>query len=151
MVRPLMDIGCPCDLTPEYTWSALAVKSLKTRPAVQHPEYSARCLGACLLAGLPRHNTLYRYGLKATHPRGMDKMDDILALLRPEEVADALRFVEVWEKAGYMSPEKAAEWRRRIEASQRFLTVSGRPSKRISAPLLARQRLRSYRLLPLFG
>jgi len=41
-------------------------------------------------------------------------MDGILALLRPEEVADALRFVEVWEKAGNMSPEErgvaAADW-----------------------------------------
>ena len=33
----------------------------------------------------------------------MDKMDDILAMLTPEEFADALRFVEVWEK-GVESP-----------------------------------------------
>ena len=34
---------------------------------------------------------------KPMYPWGMDKMDGILA--------DALRFVEVWEKVGHMSPE----------------------------------------------
>ena len=37
-----------------------------------------------------------------------------------EEVRDALRFVEVWEKAGHMSPEEAGELRQRIEAWARF-------------------------------
>ncbi len=37
---------------------------------------------------------------------GMDKMDGILALLTPDEVGDALHFVEVWQKAGHMSPEE---------------------------------------------
>ena len=31
-----------------------------------------------------------RYGLKPMYPWGMDKVDDILALMKPEEVADAL-------------------------------------------------------------
>ena len=31
-------------------------------------------------------NPLSRYGLKPMHPWGMDKMDDIVALLTPEEV-----------------------------------------------------------------
>ena len=57
------------------------------------------------------------------YPWGMDKVDGILELLTPEEIADALRFVEVWEKADHMSPEEANEWRRRILARQAFLAV----------------------------
>ena len=34
---------------------------------------------------------------------GMNKMHDILELLTPEEIADAVRFVEVWEE-GVQSP-----------------------------------------------
>ena len=42
---------------------------------------------------------------------GMDttRMDTTLDLLTPEEFADALRFVEVWEKAGHMTQEEAQE------------------------------------------
>ena len=54
------------------------------------------------------------------YPWGMDKMDAILALLKPEEVADALRFVEACEQAGHMSPGEAEVWRSRIEAWARF-------------------------------
>ena len=67
--------------------------------------------------------TFPRYGLKPMYPWGMDKMDATLDLLTPEEIADSLRFVEVWEKAGHMSPEEANEWRTRIEAWQRFLNL----------------------------
>ena len=44
-------------------------------------------------------------------------------------MADALRFVEVWEMAGHLSREEVDEWRRRIEAWVRFgvgdLVVNG--------------------------
>ena len=74
----------------------------------------------CLLARVTCSQLAFSYGLKPTHPWGMDKMDEILALLTPEEVTDALRFVEVWQKAGQMSPEEAEEWRRWIAGWERF-------------------------------
>ena len=40
-------------------------------------------------------------------------MDDILELLTPEEIPDALRFVDVMERAGHMDAQEAEEWRRR--------------------------------------
>ena len=46
-------------------------------------------------------------------------MDGVLEFLTPEEIADALRFVEVWEKAGHMAQEETEEWRRWIEAWRR--------------------------------
>jgi len=39
---------------------------------------------------------------------------------RSVKLTDALRFVEVSEKAGHMSPEEAEEWRTKIEAWVRF-------------------------------
>jgi len=63
----------------------------------------------------------------------MDKMDDILELT-PEETADALRFVEIREKAGHMSPEEVQEWRRRIEAWERSRCGPGHQSRRFNLP-----------------
>ena len=57
---------------------------------------------------------------KPTYPWGMDKMDGVLALVMPEEIADALRFVDVWKKAGHMSVEESARWREKIQAWERF-------------------------------
>ena len=48
------------------------------------------------------------------------KIDATLDVLTPEELADAPRFVEVWERAGYMSPIEAAAWRERIAIWRRF-------------------------------
>ena len=58
---------------------------------------------------------------------GPAEMNATLALLTPDEVDDALRFVEVCERGG--TPiEEADEWRRRILAWQAFLGVEeGRP------------------------
>jgi hypothetical protein len=41
-------------------------------------------------------------------------------LLTPEELAEAHRFVEVWERAGYMSTREATAWRERIAIWRRF-------------------------------
>jgi len=43
--------------------------------------------------------------------------------------ADAHRFVEVWERAGYMSGDEAAAWRERIAVWRRF-----RPGRRDQPP-----------------
>ena len=48
------------------------------------------------------------------------KIDATLDLLTAEELSDAPRFVEVWERAGYMDPAEAAAWRERIAIWQRF-------------------------------
>jgi len=50
----------------------------------------------------------------------MDNFAATLALLRPEEIPDALYFVDLMERAGHMDAEEAAEWRRRIQAWCRF-------------------------------
>ena len=47
-------------------------------------------------------------------------IDATLDLLTPEELADAPRFVEVWERAGYMSTKEAAAGRERIAIWRRF-------------------------------
>jgi len=97
-------------------------------PAAMHARISANktepcseCFRLRLLARLssPATHPL-RYDLEPMYPCGMDKMDDVLALLTPDELPDGLWFVEVWEKAGHMSQEGAHEWRTRIEAWARF-------------------------------
>jgi hypothetical protein len=45
--------------------------------------------------------------------------------MTPEEVHDALRFVEICERGGGTPPEEADEWRRRILAWQGFLGLEG--------------------------
>ena len=62
------------------------------------------------------------------------KMNAILALLTPDEIEDALRFVEICERGGGTPTEEADEWRRRVLAWQGFLgldsttgTPDGRP------------------------
>ena len=52
-----------------------------------------------------------------------------------EELADAHRFVEVWERAGYMSPGEAAAWRERIATWRRFRRQR-QPPKQMIDPLL---------------
>ena len=53
----------------------------------------------------------------------MHGKDAILALMQPDEVPDALRFVAVLERGGRMGLEEADEWRRRILARQAFLEL----------------------------
>jgi len=53
-------------------------------------------------------------------------IDNILSLLTPAEVAEALRFVDAWERWGTLSAEEADEWRRRIVAKHRFQALDER-------------------------
>ena len=53
------------------------------------------------------------------------KMNATLALLTPEEIEDALRFVEICERGGGTPPEETDGWRRRILAWPRFFEVEG--------------------------
>jgi hypothetical protein len=53
------------------------------------------------------------------------KMNATLALMTPDEIEDALRFVEICERGGGASIEEADEWRRRILAWQAFLGLEG--------------------------
>ncbi|RLA52831.1 MAG: hypothetical protein DRQ65_06610 [Gammaproteobacteria bacterium] len=52
-----------------------------------------------------------------------DRMNAILALLTPDEIEDALFFVEICERGGGTPPEEADEWRRRILAWRAFLRL----------------------------
>ena len=52
------------------------------------------------------------------------KMDEILDLLSLNEVADALRFVEVMERGRHMSVAEVDEWRRRIVPCSRTLNAA---------------------------
>ena len=50
----------------------------------------------------------------------MDKYAAVLELMTPEEVGDALWFVDVMERPAPIDAEEADEWRRRIGARSRF-------------------------------
>ena len=50
----------------------------------------------------------------------MDKYSAVLKLMTPDEVSDALWFVDAMERAGPMDAEEADEWRRRIVAKRRI-------------------------------
>jgi hypothetical protein len=41
-------------------------------------------------------------------------MERVLAGIRPEEVRDFQGMLALWERAGWINQEEAAEWRRRI-------------------------------------
>ncbi len=56
------------------------------------------------------------------------RMNAVLAEMTPEEIGQALWYVEVFEKVG-MSRQEADEWRRRIVAWQRFLALG--PARRL--------------------
>jgi len=43
-------------------------------------------------------------------------IDNVLSIMTPDEVADAVRFVDAWERCGTLSAAEASEWRRRIRA-----------------------------------
>ena len=60
------------------------------------------------------------YTPRMTDPSRMDK---VLDLLTPDEVADALHFVAVCERGQHMNQAEADEWRRRIGAWQTFLEM----------------------------
>jgi hypothetical protein len=57
------------------------------------------------------------------------RADSTLDLLTPDELAEAHRFVEVWERTGYMGPAEASAWRERIAIWQRFRV--GRQAKSV--------------------
>ena len=62
----------------------------------------------------------------------MDKYAAVLELMTPEEVGDALWFVDVMERPAPIDAEEAETWRRRIVAWRRFgllLKRRGRPTK----------------------
>jgi len=50
-------------------------------------------------------------------------MNELLALMTPEEIDDGLWFVDVCERNGNMDQAEADEGRRRILARQRFLDL----------------------------
>jgi len=49
------------------------------------------------------------------------KMENLIALMKPDQIRDALRAVDEYERWGGMSPEEADEWRRRILERQKQL------------------------------
>ena len=53
------------------------------------------------------------------------KTNATLAMLTPDEIDDALRFVEICERGGGTPVEEADEWRRRILGWQAFLGLEG--------------------------
>jgi hypothetical protein len=63
------------------------------------------------------------------------KINATLDLLTAEELAAVHRFVEVWERAGYMGDAEAAAWRERIAIWRRFRR-RGWPRKPVAEPLL---------------
>jgi len=60
----------------------------------------------------------------------MDRYTATLELLTPDEIEHALRFVGVMERASHMDADEAGEWRWRIEAWQRFLSLETRTLRR---------------------
>ena len=72
--------------------------------------------------------------LRYHQPMSPAKMNATLSLLTPDEIDDALRFVEICERGGGTPSVEADEWRRRILAWRGFLgldsttdTPDGRP------------------------
>jgi hypothetical protein len=63
-------------------------------------------------------------GLESPYAPAMNpaKMHELLAP-KPEEISDGLWFVDVCERWGSMDQAEADEWRRRIDARQRFLEL----------------------------
>ena len=51
-------------------------------------------------------------------------MHRIVGLMTPDEIRDGFWLVGVFERWGSMSPSEADEWRRRIDARQRFLRLN---------------------------
>ena len=49
------------------------------------------------------------------------KIDATLAIMKPDEIREALRFVATWERYGGLDQAEADEWRRRILARKAFL------------------------------
>ncbi len=52
-----------------------------------------------------------------------ERIEALIEIMTPDEIQDGLRFVEVLERGGTMTPDEAAEWRRRILARRRFLEL----------------------------
>ena len=56
------------------------------------------------------------------------RMDEILSIMTPDEVHDALWLMDVFERWS-MSADEAEEWRRRIVGSRRFMDLRSASSK----------------------
>ena len=54
-----------------------------------------------------------------------DAIDNILSIMTPDEVGEALRFVDAWQRYGTFSATEAEEWRKRIVAKQALLKSPG--------------------------
>ncbi len=55
-------------------------------------------------------------------------MERALAGIRPDEIQDVLEMVALWERAGWIARDEAAEWSRLILASGRPLeSAAARP------------------------
>ncbi len=52
------------------------------------------------------------------------RIEATLTTMTPQEIREALRFVDACERYGTMSRQMADEWRRRIVARQRFLKLA---------------------------
>ncbi len=52
-----------------------------------------------------------------------ERIEALIGIMTPDEIRDGLRYVEVLERGGNMTPDEAAEWRRRILARRRFLEL----------------------------
>ncbi len=52
-----------------------------------------------------------------------ERIEALIGIMTPDEIRDGLRFVEVLERGGSLTPQEAHEWRRRILARQRFLEL----------------------------
>ena len=50
-----------------------------------------------------------------------DAIDNTLAVMTPDEVREAIRFVDTWERYGTLAPIEAEVWRKRIVAKQALL------------------------------
>jgi hypothetical protein len=51
------------------------------------------------------------------------KMNAVLAEMKPHEIRDALRFIDVFERAGDLQSDEAAELRRRVVGWQAFYSL----------------------------
>ena len=51
-------------------------------------------------------------------PMDTSCMERVLAGIRPDEVRDFQNMLALWERAGWIDQEEAAEWRRRILGAQ---------------------------------
>jgi hypothetical protein len=67
----------------------------------------------------------------------LSKIDATHDVMTAEELAEVHRYIDVWERAGYMTPAEAAAWRERIAVWRRCRRQGKpRPPKPVVNPLL---------------